>query len=216
MALTDVNVVQMAVAHLGQTETVTNISSPTTKAEKLGLLFYAYVRDRLLAKHDWSFATRRAALTDVTATEAKDGWSYAYTLPSDLLRVIAIDLGFRRGSEPAGLDPVHPNLPGAKYVIEANAAGTGRVLLTDIGGATVKVVYSARITNLDLWDLDVVEVLAWAVAARLAMPMTTKPEVAEFAERMSRQLFAEAVADDANEQRVDPQETSEIITARAW
>jgi hypothetical protein len=214
LALSNETVLQMALANLGQTEVVTSITSPVSKAEKLGAIFFDRTRDRILAKHNWSWATRRALLTDVTTTEAKDGWSYAYTFPSDMVRFIAIDLGYRAGPPPAGFDPVNPTLPGARWAIEMNAAGTGRVLLTDVQAAVG--VYTAKVTNVDLWDPDAIDALAWALAAKLVMPLAVKADYAQLAERMARDTLANAIADDANEAYPDPEKTSEIITSRIW
>ena len=216
MATTPEQVVQMALAHLGQTETVSSITSPSTKGEILGALFYPRVRDRLLTKHNWSWATRRAALTDVTSTEGRSGWSYAFTLPTDLLRVIGIDLGYRSGPEPAGFNPLDPTLPSAPWAMEMNSAGTGKVLLTDVAAATV--VYTASITSLDLWRPDAIEALTFMLAARLAMPLTVKADLMQLAETAARKYLDEAIASDANEARPDPVQTatSQIIAARAW
>lgn len=209
------SIAQMALAHIGQTETVSDITtSPSTKAEVLGQIFFTAVRDRVNAKHNWTWATKRAVLTDVTATQAKDGWSYAYSLPSDLLRVVAIDLGYRSGEDPPGFDPVNPTLPGASWAIEQNAAGTARVLLCDIESASL--VYVARVTDLNSWDPDALEALTWALAFEYAMPMSVKSDFAQLAKSMRDECLNRAIADDANELRPDHAHTSEIITSRAW
>jgi hypothetical protein len=214
VALSPETVVQMAVGNLGQTETVSSISSPQTKAEKLGALWYDYERKRILAKHNWSWATKRKALTDATATELKSGWSYAYTLPSSVLRVIAIDLGFRNSEDPAGFDPVNPTLPGASWTIEEDSAGTGRVLLCDIQSTVI--VCIEDVITLDQWDRDAVEALAWALSFRLAMPLTGKTDFATLSKQMAEETLNRAIADDVNEGRHDTQRQSEIIASRAW
>lgn len=212
MALTSENIIQMAVANLGQTEVVTSISAPSSKAEKLGALYYDTVLTRLLAKHNWSWATRRAVLTDVTATELKLGWSYAYTFPADMVRFIDIDLGYRSGPDVPGLDPVNPTLPGASWVIEMNAAGTGKILLCDIQNASG--VYVAKITNLTLWDPDAIDALTWQCSKVLAAPLTAKPEFVAQARDIAESVLNRAIADDANEAHPDHIYTSEIITSR--
>jgi hypothetical protein len=212
VAFTNEIILQMAAANLGETTTVASLATPTTKTEKLGVLFLEPTRDRFLAKHNWSFATKRLPLTDITATEPREGWTHAYDLPADLLRVVEIDLGYRAGPPPTGFDPVHPTLPGARWAIET--AGGKRILLCDIEGASL--VYVARITDYALWDPDAVEAFIWMLSAKLAMPLSTSPEIAKLAETMARQTLAEAIADDANEARPDPVRDSEIIAARSW
>jgi hypothetical protein len=214
VALTPENVLQMAVGHLGQTEIVSSITSPTTKAEKLGALWFDRTRNRINAKHNWSWATRRATLTDVTSTESREGWTFAYTLPADFLRFVAIDLGYRSGPPPAGLDPANPTLPGARWAIEMNTAGTGKILLCDIEGAVG--VYVAKVTTLDLWDEDAIEALTLALTEKLAMPLTSKADWAQLAKAAAKDVLDKAIADDADEANPDPQTTSEIITSRIY
>lgn len=202
----------MAVANLGETTPVNSITSPATKAEKLGQLFFDTTRDRVLAKNGWSFARRYAALVDVTTTEARDDWSFAYELPSDSLRVLAIDVGRFPVDFPAFEPGVSDNLA-PSWEISLSADGTKRLLFCDVGEASVA--YTARVTDLSLWDLDAIETLSWFLAAKMAMPLTSKPDLAQMAEKMARQTALESVADDANEAKPDRQPDSEYIRARS-
>jgi len=54
---------------------------------------YPYIRDDELSGHPWNFATERiqCALTDETVIDVIDDYTYAYQVPSDCLRVLAIE-----------------------------------------------------------------------------------------------------------------------------
>jgi hypothetical protein len=108
VALTPESVVQMAVANLGETTAVVErhdlAAVEGRKARRS--CSTTYERKRILAKHNWSWATKRKTLTDATATEAEGAAGPTRTrFPSSVLRVIAIDLGFRNSEDPAGFDP---------------------------------------------------------------------------------------------------------------
>lgn len=221
------DIVQMALAEVGETTTIASLVNPTTKGEKLGVLFYERTRDRMLRKLSPQWAVRRAALVQLTDHE-RAGWSYVYALPTDLLKVVDLDLGYRAGSQGMGTlyasslsgvpyDPSAPAtpLPAAAWAIEANNTATGKVLCCDLAPGC-SLVYIAQLVDPTLWSPDFTEAVLWGVAAKLAMPLAVKPDLAARAEQMARQTLAEAIADDANEQRPDRQPDSEIISARSW
>jgi hypothetical protein len=209
-----VDVVQMAVANLGQTEIVTSLAPPVTKAERLAALFYEPTLLALLSKHDWRWARRRATLNAVPNL-LRAGWAFVYELPVDCARPVAIDLGFRGGPSPLAYDPRYPTLPGARWSIEMNDAGNGRVLCCDVPNAVL--VYTAKVLDPTLWDPMFLEAFSWALAARIAMPLTGKMDLASGAVQMSLTFIDSAIAADANEALPDPASgTSEIISVRRW
>lgn len=202
---TALDIIQMALAEVGETTTVASLTSPVTKAEKLAVLFYERTRDLVLRRVAPRFATRRAALVLLEDHE-RDGWAYCYQLPTDLLRVLAVDLGYRGGHLAPAADP--------RWAIEADNLGTGRILCCDVEDA--QLVYIARMEDPAAWDPSFTEAIVWALAAKLAMPLSVKPELAQKAVAMARQALEEASADTANESNPDPLPDSEFITGRSW
>jgi hypothetical protein len=212
LALSNETVLQMALANLGQTEVVTSITSPVSKAEKLGAIFFDRTRDRILAKHNWSWATRRALLTDVTTTEAKD-WLVATPTRSraDMVRFIAIDLGYRAGEDsacrfrPRQSDSARRPLGHRDercWQPDASFSPTSRQPASSASiprrSANVDQVGPGRDRRL-IWH--------WALAAKLVMPLAVKADYAQLAEAAWREdTLANAIADDANEAHPDPED----------
>lgn len=85
----EVDICNLSLGFLGDDATVTEIDPPegSPQAEHCAQ-FYPIARDAVLQMHDWDFNTTRTtpALIGSTITE----WQYAYTLPSDCLKVLAV------------------------------------------------------------------------------------------------------------------------------
>ena len=220
LSTTERDVVQMALGCIGETTTVSNLSSPVTKGEKLAVLFYPTVRDQLLGAHDWNWATRRLPLAP--APEQRLGWGFCYYLPSDIVKVVGLDLGYRGGRQASPLVPSVPSdpsvaspvAPGARWSVEANDAFDGRILCCDISPATL--VYVGQATDPAAWAPAFLKAMVWALAAELVMPMAVKPELAGYAFKRAEATLASAVAAGANEANPDPLPDSEFVTVRGW
>lgn len=87
MALNDIALCTRALVKLGA-RPITSFTDGSAESEIASLL-YAPARDGLLSSYAWSFATLQVNLTRLPSTPVAD-YLYAYTLPSDLLRVISI------------------------------------------------------------------------------------------------------------------------------
>jgi len=87
MANSETNICNLALSLSGNNR----ILSLTAESEEANVceLLYAPTRDEVLAHSgvNWNIAKARAELTETT--EPDFGWDHAFTLPSDLLRVIA-------------------------------------------------------------------------------------------------------------------------------
>lgn len=85
-----VDIVNIALSHLGDEAEVISISPPdaTIQATQAGR-FFPIARDRLLEAHPWTFAIARQALALVVAP-APSEWLYAYALPNQCLKPRAV------------------------------------------------------------------------------------------------------------------------------
>jgi hypothetical protein len=72
-------------------KSITSIDEDSTEAQVCKAL-YAPTRDAMLASHEWSFAVARLVLP-ADATAPAFGYTYAYTIPSTVLRVLWCDDG---------------------------------------------------------------------------------------------------------------------------
>ena len=103
-------------------------------------------RDATLASMHWSFARKRAELSQ-SSTDPAFTWDYQYPLPADFLAPVVVN----EGSEP-------------KWVIE------GSMLLTNED--EVELVYIYRVQNTALYSALFVDALAARLAADIAPAVT--------------------------------------------
>ena len=107
---------------------------------------YTQVRDGLFRTHPWNCLQKRVELaTDTTAPAW--GFSYAYTLPADCLRLLRI------------LD------------YDSNYKVEGRKILSNT--STMKILYVARITDPNEYDELLRETLSASLAADIAFAVTS-------------------------------------------
>ncbi|MGE8659113.1 MAG: hypothetical protein ACN6O8_20405 [Achromobacter sp.] len=85
----DVDICNLALAHIGDDATVSSIDPPegSAQAEHCSR-FYPIARDAVLEAHDWNFASTRAVLAQVASQWSS--WAFCYELPTECLRAIAV------------------------------------------------------------------------------------------------------------------------------
>lgn len=83
-----IDIVQYALALIGESE-INSIEDDSDKARTMKT-FYYIARDATLEVAEWTFATRRfnPARSSIVP---EWGWSFAYPIPSDILRVTEVD-----------------------------------------------------------------------------------------------------------------------------
>lgn len=166
----EVEIANLALAHLGDTATVASLDPPEGSAQaEHAARFFPIARDALLESHTWNFATRRAVLAELV--NDTDQWDHCYAVPSDALVIIAVlppdvtdDLSIPPMMEalvPGGYVPV-------RYVSEVNAAGA-RVIRTDQAEASVR--YTARVEDTARFTNLFTMALSWQLASMLAGPL---------------------------------------------
>lgn len=124
--------------------------------------FYADFVNDILTRYPWSFATKKALLTATTAPLTE--YKYAHTYPTEALRLWSL---FPSAS--VGANPV------SDYDIFSPT--TGRVIISN--NSTLYADYTLYRTEVN-WPAYFVIFATKALAARIAMPITDKPELAEF------------------------------------
>lgn len=144
----DVDIANLALSNLGQKANISSLDPPegSAHAETLAI-FFPIVRDRLLQRHNWTWATKRQALASLTSDI--EHWSHAYALPSDYLKA----------------QRLLPELPlddnqGVPYIIENGVlyANEPRAVL----------VYTFRQTDTTQWSPLFVNAMADGLAAAAA------------------------------------------------
>jgi hypothetical protein len=172
------------------------ISSLTedTKNARLCNQRFAPIRDRVFRSHNWNCLIKRVQLAqDSTAPVVE--YSYAYTLPTDCLRVLKIHNG-STDSIKSALD----------YKIE------GRKVVTD--ETTIYLVYIALITDPNEFDSYLREAISHQLAADICYAITNNSTLANNYMTRADERLREARFIDATENALDTVEANEFTDAR--
>jgi len=168
MPLTDVDIFNRALSLLNElTKQVTSITADATPNGKLAALHYESTRDEELRLNKWIFAINRATLVIHAAVgfTNKTGWSYAYTVPTDNLRVIGI---------------YEADASGFVYTVDHSSEIYYRyrqekgVLYCNVPSQSPNpyVKYIQEVTDPTLFDVNFVEMLTCALAAKICKGVT--------------------------------------------
>lgn len=153
---------------------------------------YERVRDRLLRRHPWNFAIRRAQLA-ASSTPPTFTRSARYPLPADFLRLLPPD--------------PEENLNSLDWQIE-----NGAIVTND--GAPLNVRYVARITDPNEMDSLFLELWATDLAFDICEEVTGSNAKKESLRLDSKQLVAEARKVNAFENVAGAPPTDVFLTAR--
>ena len=155
---------------------------------------YESVRDRVFRSHSWNCLTKRVQLAqDSTAPVIE--YTYAYTLPTDCLRVLKVHNG-TTDSIASALD----------YKVE------GRKIKTDEG--TVYLIYIAIDTDPNNYDAYLRESISHQLAADLAYAITSNATLANNYMVRADERLREARFIDATENSLGTIESNEFVDAR--
>ena len=133
---------------------------------------YTQVRDGVFRSHPWNCLQKRIELAADTTAPAW-GFSYAYTLPSDCLRLLRI------------LD------------YDSNYKVEGRKILSNT--SSMKILYIARVTDPNEYDELLRETISAALAADIAYAVTSSNPVASNMYNLFQDKLKEARFVDATE-----------------
>ncbi len=120
---------------------------------------YDQTRRAVLESHPWKFATTRKQLTP-DATAPVFGYSFAYNLPPDFLRLLTL-----------GDDAINLITPTALYQVENDQLLTGAEFVVDTSG-TQNVRYIFDQTNVNKFSALFIEILALELAVNMAYAFT--------------------------------------------
>ena len=198
----EVDIANLALARLGDVASIASISPPEGSAQAEHCArFYPIARDSMLELHDWKFATRRAALAQLSTTSWN--WAYAYGVPANTIRVLSV-LPAESSPDDEGVD----------FDLENQADGTPMVL-SNLPYATIR--YTTRVTDTTKFPPLFTDALAWLLASHLAGPVIkgdAGTAEAKRAMQMFQVMFQQAIASDANQRQHDPVHTPDWMEAR--
>jgi len=170
MATSVVQIVNNALVKIGANAILT--LTEDSEAARSSNLIYEQIRDACIRDHVWNFAVNRVELAQNSTAPAFE-FAYQYNLPSDCLRVLQME----------DLDMF--------YKIE------GGKLLTDEG--TAKIMYLARVEDVNLFDSMFVEALSARLAAELAVTLAESNTLYSNMMEMYNRKLGDARSMDAQE-----------------
>lgn len=159
------------------------------------------LRDDELRSHRWSFAMKRTSLAADSEAPAF-GFTYAYTLPADFLRLDLVNDEF-----PAVVMDNYIGMETNEYTIEGNK------ILANMA-APLKLRYIARIEDPNQMDVNFREALSCRIAAELAEDLTQSNQKRELAWNEYKQAVSRAIRTNAIEKPPMMQGDNQWIMSR--
>lgn len=147
-----VSICNMALGHLGNFGTVDNIDVPTTDKERTFALWYDISRQTLLKLMMPNFSLTRKSVAALTTTVAF-GYTTAYNLPADCLKVLGIGNIDEKGD--------------FVYSVEANL-----ILTNDEWPDGLELRYIKDEKDVNKWSPEFKMSMSWYLASKTVMPIT--------------------------------------------
>ena len=191
---TEVDICNLALAHLGDDATIASLNPPegSAQAEKAAR-FYPIARNSLLEMHTWNFAAKRGNIA--LTTNSLDQWDYAYVAPADMMSPVAIisptaqnDYATRMsaGDTPGGITSNYaPTIVAGQYTPQQFAV-EGNLIYTNQENAVLR--YQAFITDPSLFSPQFVVTLSWHLASMMAGPVIKGDQGAAEAKRCTQMM----------------------------
>ena len=180
----EVSICNLALTQLGA-NTIISLSDDSEVARKCAAV-YTRVRDEMLSSHPWNFAVKRDTLAVLDETP-KYGYTYAYQLPTDCLRVLETEDDW-------------------EYQVEDGK------LLTDASGCTIRYIF--RNEDPSDYSPGFVTAFAAAIAKALAFAITESRTISADAAQMAQTALANAKSKDGQEGTPPKMKCSEWLDAR--
>lgn len=204
----EVEICNLALAHLGDSATVASIDPPEGSAQAEHCArFYPIARNALLEMHAWGFSTKRATLALIASGWPE--WDYAYAYPSDALNILAVISP--TATDDYSVDGVIPTQPFSCEVNESNQ----QIIYTDQANAVLR--YTALVSDTTRFSPLFVTTLSHYLASMLAGPIIKGDIGANESKRqlsIVQSFLAQAKTSDANQRKTNQQHVPSSVAAR--
>lgn len=214
----DVDICNLALAHLGDTATLSSINPPEGSAQADHCYrFYPIARDSLLEMHLWNFSMRRVALPAKQCDWPE--WTNCYGVPNDAINLMSIlppdaaddySVKFVPTDAPLFAHNYSPMVQTGRYVpqpftVETLSDGT-KILYTNQPNAVLR--YTAYVTDSTLFSPLFTMTLSWHLASMLAGPIIKGDAGAAEAKRCAQMMMMylkEAQESDSQQRSIKPE-----------
>lgn len=178
-----IEVCNMSLSAVGTRSTISSLTEGTPEANACAR-WLETIRDMALRSYNWQFARKTVALALVTDAPDNPGFEYTYAAPSDMIKARFIPDG-NRGFWGMQIELVNPG------------SGDIKVIRTDAEDALL--VYTARITNPNLWDPLFTNALALMLGAAITIQLTGNVKIRNNLLETGKIALLDAQVADANE-----------------
>jgi hypothetical protein len=181
MALTSKQqICNLALSHLGNYGTVSNIDTPITQTDIIFAQWYDIARQSLLRRIIPSFAIKRRIVAKLILTP-EFGYQYAYEYPSDCLKLLGV----------GNIDKTKND-----YTVEGN------VIYSDEDYADgMPIRFIVDVETVSDFTPDFCILLSWELASNVALPITQDPQKAALIMQMLPVKYLEYSGVDAQENK---------------
>lgn len=176
-----VDIFNTALAHIGHKANISDPDEASAEANHCRR-FYPIALRAALERYAWSFATRRAALVEVT--NPVDHWMFAYALPNQCIKPRAV-------LRPESTDDTDEQ----PYAVESASDGSA-ILYTNMEDAVLK--YTALVEDTIRFTPLFVIALSYDLAAMLVGPIPKDPKIKKAMLDAALYYWGQAEAADAN------------------
>jgi hypothetical protein len=205
-----VDICNIALSHVGayRIQSITE----TTKEAKECNNFYEIALNAVLEDHDWSFARKRLVLALLTDTYS--GWSYAYQYPTDCVcpRYIVDVNGTYTGTSYDVESDQYVAVGRVSFEIASDSTLSNRLILTD--KADAELVYTAKVTDTNMFTFKFIEAFAIKLASYLAQPLKGDIQLRQSIFALYSLLSFDAKGTDANSENTKDTDVNSFVTAR--
>lgn len=176
MALSVIQICNMALAKIGSDSFITSLTDDT-KAARHFSIFYEPIRDSLLRSHLWRFARKQYQLAPLVEAPLFDGGKY-FQIPTNCLRVVVPDENY--------------------FGMYGRWSVEGNKILADTD--VLNIVGLQKVEDTDLFDPIFTEALATRLAHELCMPLAQSESLKNALKADARELIIRAAHVGATEQ----------------
>ncbi len=194
-ALSGVDICNLALDLLRQSEKVTDIENPESDTEALCARWYDATRRSVLRAFPWNFARKRAALS-LNATVPAFGYANAYNLPNDYLELVFVGENYDDDYE-------------TEYAVEG-----GQILISNDSGASLNVCYVYDIKEVAKYDALFIDLLTAELAIRFSNSLTGVNKSMKEIKAWRDDVRGQARAKNGQENPVKRREVSPMLTRR--
>ena len=191
-------IANMALSNVGAKNTIESLDNEQSTEAAICRIWYDHSRIMTLEAYNWSFAKKRAALTEDTEDPPDGLWGFRYQLPADCIHArelenpTVVNQSIIRG-QPTTL----VQADAIPFEIEMTANGERRTLLTDLDDAIL--LYTFDQIKVDRFSRAFVLALSYALGMYIAFPLTGKLTIKQEMSIDFAKTVVQAAAQDANE-----------------